>query len=263
MQFKRDDLTASLKKVAAIIPNKPVLDVSNYALMERDVNSGLLTIVANNIEVTRKINFSVDPGQNFQSVLIPVKRILEYLLRVTEDDIELVFDNPKVMQLKHGSKYVKFNCLDSQNFPRFGANKTEVASAVLESADFKKAVRQVLFACPGMHANQVLTGIGVNILPGRIVLCSTNTKVIAQSKAKTLKDNEAGKFLIPGKHLQNLIKVLEDDYVKVVINDRTATFVCGNLEEETLGLSGVHPVNQKFFFLKMSWLILALTGRIF
>lgn len=248
--LKREEFLKELRRVAAIIPNKPMYESSLYVLLYRDDISGNLCMQANNIEVIRRTSIKTDPGNGFPRLFIPARRIIDYLFRITEDDIELEPDNSNAVTIYHGQKKAKFNCLSLSCLPSEMNSGKVITTASVDGIELRRLLSQVLFACSNNHTTKAeLTGINVHILPNRIIMAATDARVIAQSVALANASDNI-KFLVPGRHMNDLLKALRDEKYDITIKENTIIFSSDSLYQESVGLNGQHPINSSFFKLQ-------------
>jgi DNA polymerase-3 subunit beta len=247
--ISRDSLVAGLKKAVGIIPAHPAIDPIAYVLL--DVDPVNITLTTNNIEVQRVISLKPTCTMGSWKLLIPGKRLLDYLLKVGEPDLELKLEAGFRLSLRHGSKEVIFNGLDPAQFPALPQMTPFNVTIQTSGSQFKRAVRQVIFACPESSISQpVLTAVRLVVKQDAIVLTATDQKTIAQSKADAINAN-TGEFLINGGHLASFVKALDSEQLDISFNDSLICLKSAEFAQYCLGYVEKYPVQAAFFRMQM------------
>lgn len=141
----RKEFADQLQVVARGLANRTLIESISGIFM--DSSGGKLTLTATDLEM--QISSSIDFNGPELQVLLPAQTT-SIIKALPGDDLKLEFFDGKVAITAgaDGESNIQLPTADPGNFPLFGKNDTEddSVSVTVTAGEFKKALRQVVFA---------------------------------------------------------------------------------------------------------------------
>ncbi len=160
-------------------------------------------------------------------MIVPAKIFLEIIKKMPEDIISVELDGQKCAVRSGKSEYfiMAGNADDYPELPKV-EEKEEI---IIEAEKLKSMISQTAFAVAVMDARPVFTGCFFDISDGKINMVSTDGSRIAV-RTENIKTDKKNSFVVPGKALAELEKMIEDntDTVKIELGKEHVIFKMDN-----------------------------------
>lgn len=233
-------------------------------------NVSKATNSANNIEILRGIKLEAKDGITLYStnleisikctieanVMEPGETVLD--ARMFSDIIRKSDDGPINIEINEKNEATiytaknKFNIagISAEQFPKF---PDVYSSYVLtfESKEFKDIVRDTAFAAAQDESRPILTGVKFEVGRNEIKLVSIDGYRMAIRKMPIKEQQEEFSFIIKGKILNEVLKILRDDEteVEISLSNNSVSFIFENTVI-TSSLMGGEYINYEQFIPK-------------
>jgi DNA polymerase-3 subunit beta len=231
--------------------NLPIL---NNVMIKIEGSS--IQLISTNLEIAVRciIRGKVDEAGEYT---VPSKLFMEYVNLLPEDrvDMETTEAFLKIACRKNSTKIKGIPSSEFPLIPTVDRQKTLFISGSV----LKRALGQVNFAISSIESRPELTGALFNVNPsfaqGSLVIAATDSyrlseKTIAlEAKAGTASSKEAFSFIVPGKSLQEVVRILalfkdselEAEPVEIAFSEGQVAFSFGDVELISRLIDGRYP----------------------
>ncbi|MEH7609721.1 DNA polymerase III subunit beta [Gottfriedia acidiceleris] len=184
------------------------------------------------------------------SIVLNARYFSDIVKKLPSDFVELESDNNYVTTIKAGKTEFSLNGFDSEEYPLLP--QIEEHETISISADLLKfMIRQTVFAVSTSETRPILTGVNWKIENGDLTCIATDSHRLALRQAKIDGSSTTSEFkasvVIPGKSLNELSKILDDndEKVEIVLTEHQALFKTKHLLFFTRLLEGNYPDTSK------------------
>jgi DNA polymerase III subunit beta len=204
----QQNLAHGLGIVSRAVSTRSTLPVLSNVLIATD--EGRLRLSATNLElgITCWIGARIEEEG---STTVPSRTFTDLVSTLPSDQVCLTLNTrTQALNVKCGSSNTDIKGIDAQEFPPFAAPDLS-DGIVLNVADFKEMVQQVVFAASTDEARPVLMGVLVTVTGNEITLAAADGFRISERKAVLA--NPAGQdvtAIIPARALSELARVASD-----------------------------------------------------
>ena len=202
-------LSDHLQVVAKAIPVRSVNPVLEGVLLEGDGEK--ITLTATNLELGIQTYFTA-PHRETGKVVLPGK-IVEIIRHLPGDTVELEI-NPENFATLISSPPAEFEIygLSAEDYPLFPEQQPELSqcSFKIKAADLRRALRQTLFAVSHDEGKPAFVGVFFSLAHETLTLAASDTFRLATTSC-TVQSNSTADFLVPGKNLQEVLRVITDE----------------------------------------------------
>lgn len=250
MKFEilRDELLDGLNDVMKAISSKVTIPILTGIKIE--VNENGMSMIGSNSDITIRTFIPIEKdGKELIQVEEPGSIILQ--ARVFNDIIRKLPTNEVKIDVKEGLQTLIQS--GKSEFKLIGSNPDEYPvlpeikdehSFTLQSDLMKSIIRETVFAVSQQETRPILTGVHWTIEEGRLSCVATDSHRLARRLA-TPEDMPAisFNFVVPGKSLQELNKILSDtnDPVEILISDQQVLFKMNHVLFYSRLLEGNYP----------------------
>lgn len=217
---KRNDLLSAINTTDRAVAAKSTMYILEGIYI--GVKNNEARFIGNNLEIG--IDFSI-PAEVIEPGEIVVKASLfadaVRKLPESEEKAEIVVDEKGIINLSCGYAKFDFATFTVDEFPKLPEVDEKISFTLLEN-DFKKMLRQTVYAIAINDINAVLTGVYFDIKDGLINVVGCDRYRLAIKRCET-KIADTIKFIIPGKTVKELLSILDDnsDYeIKFVLSGK-------------------------------------------
>ena len=171
-------------------------------------------------------------------VLVHSNTFSEIIKRLPDSDINLTTNENGMLCIEcEGSEY-KLATLDTEEFPKIEDIQPE-QSLQVEQKILKSMIKQTSFAVGVDESKKIYTGCLLEAKDNVLHMVAIDGFRLAIKKC-TIMSNDEVKVVIPGKSLNEISKILEDNFeaVKIGINNNRAIFEFNNCRITTNILEG-------------------------
>lgn len=239
-------------------PSSPVLILGGIYFKAYD----RLLINSTNMEISIECEVDADIIEQGE-ILIDARIISDILRKTTEDNINFeVNSKNEVFVYTHNNKY-NIMGMSASDFPKFEDIMAERYISI-PSKDFKDAVRSTTFASAMDESNPILTGINFEVTKQEMKLVAIDGFRMAIRKIAIPEREDEFNFIVKGKILNELLKILKDDdtTVDISFNENNALFAFDNCKIKVSLMSGEY-IKYNQFIPKNNEISIKLDRRIF
>lgn len=203
-----------VKKVSnasrAILP-KTVEGVLDSVYIEANEDS--LTITGYNMEFGITNNVKADVITQGK-MIVSAKIFLEIIKKMPGEKISVILEDQKCVIRSEKTEYAIMagNVEDYPELPRIG----DMKEIIIKAEVLKSMIGQTIFAVASMDSKPVFTGALFDIEDGKINMVATDGSRIA-IRTEEIDTKEKYYFVVPGKALSELEKLIEDEEDDVII----------------------------------------------
>jgi len=245
-QINKDTLLNSLITAQKSLSNK----TPNPALqgIKLDVLEDSLVITTSNSDIAIRLSVkdqSLDV-KTVGSVLIPGKYFIEIIRKLDglKVSLSLVADN--MLRIEADRSDITLNMMDLDDYPELEFSE-KVKSIKINVRTLKTIIRQTAFATSSIENRPILTGVNFKISGNKLKAIATDSYRLSQKEIELTETYETLNIIIPGRSLEELIKVLENNNETVEMHfDRSKIlFKYRNLLFQSRLLEGNYPETSK------------------
>jgi len=245
-QINKDILLNSLITAQKALSNK----TPNPALqgIKLEVLNDHLVITTSNSDIAIKLIVK-DNNLNIKeqgSILIPGKYFIEIIRKLDglKVSLSLVADN--MLRIEADRSDITLNMMDINDYPELEFNE-KVKSVKINVRTLKTIIRQTAFATSSIENRPILTGVNFKIDGNKLTAIATDSYRLSQKIIELNEVYEPLNIIIPGKSLDELLKVLENnnDIIELHFDHSKILFKYGNLLFQSRLLEGNYPETSK------------------
>lgn len=232
-------LLRHVQSIGGVLSTSNTLPILDNFLFE--INDGILTISASDLETTMKTNMIVEASAD-GSIAIPAKMLLDILKNLPDQPctfsidpnnfgIEISYDNGK-------SKMVGQNGVDYPKAPLIAnGEKTKVSGEIIS-----KAINKTIFAAGNDDLRPVMSGVFCQFTPSDIVFVATDAHKLVRYRRTDSVSTGSSSFILPKKPL-NLLKsnLRGDEEVLIEYNESNAVFTFNDITLICRLIDGKYP----------------------
>ena len=180
------------------------------------------------------------------SLLIPGKYFIEIIRKLDglKVNLSLVADN--MLRIEADRSDITLNMMDLEDYPELQFTE-KVKSVKINVRVLKTIIRQTAFATSSIENRPILTGVNFKIDGNKLTAIATDSYRLSQKQIELNDSYEPLNIIIPGKSLEELIKVLENnnEEVEMHFDHSKILFKYGNILFQSRLLEGNYPETSK------------------
>jgi len=245
-QINKDTLLNNLIVAQKALSNK----TPNPALqgIKLNVFKDHLVITTSNSDIAIKLIVK-DPSLTVGSegsVLIPGKYFIEIIRKLDGLKVQLSMAADNMLRIEADRSDITLNMMELEDYPELQFNE-KVKSIKINVRVLKTIIRQTAFATSSIENRPILTGVNFKIDGKKLTAIATDSYRLSQKEIELGESYEALNIIIPGRSLEELIKVLENnnDEVELHFDHSKILFKYNNLLFQSRLLEGNYPETSK------------------
>jgi DNA polymerase-3 subunit beta len=245
-QINKDTLLNNLIVAQKALSNK----TPNPALqgIKMDVLEDQIIITTSNSDIAIKLNIK-DPSLTIKeqgSALIPGKYFIEIIKKLDGLKVQLSAGTDNMLRIEADRSDITLNMMEIEDYPEIQFNE-KVKSIKINVRVLKTIIRQTAFATSSIENRPILTGVNFKIDGKKLVSIATDSYRLSQKEIELNESYEPINIIIPGRSLEELIKVLENnnDFVELHFDHSKILFKYNNLFFQSRLLEGSYPETSK------------------
>ncbi|MEJ8777137.1 DNA polymerase III subunit beta [Pseudogracilibacillus sp. ICA-222130] len=254
MKFKiqKKYLLNSIQAVSNAISSRTVIPILSG--MKIDVTTEKIILTGSNSDITIQSHIpTTDDGEEVitniseGSIVLPVPHFPDIIRKLPEDIVDITVEENYKTVIKSGKAVFTLYGQSSEEYPRVLFNQDDEPLAI-KVKDIKTLIKQTVFAVSPMETRPILTGVHVKIEDGELTFTATDSHRLSLRGIKIDDKNfEANNIVIPGKSLQELNKIFDndDDTVYMAILKNQVLFYTENTYFLSRLLSGNYPETDR------------------
>jgi len=245
-QINKDILLNNLIVAQKALSNK----TPNPALqgIKLDVLEDHLIITTSNSDIAIKLTIK-DPSLAIKkqgSVLIPGKYFVEIIRKLDGLKVSLssVVDN--MIRIEADRSDITLNMMDIDDYPELEFSE-KVKSIKINTRTLKTIIRQTAFATSSIENRPILTGVNFKIDGNKLIAIATDSYRLSQKQIELSEVYEPLNIIVPGRSLDELLKVLENnnEMVELHFDQSKILFKYRSLLFQSRLLEGNYPETSK------------------
>lgn len=239
LSLTQENLARALTSVGRVVSTRSSLPVLSNVLLATDGNR--LRLSATNLEIG--INYWIGSKVEEQgSVTVPARLFSEFVSSLPKGNINLgAVDN--ILSIKTPHFESKINGISAEEFPLIPTITSE-PTLVLDAAELKDALVQVVVAASADEARPVLAGIYLYAEDKSLYLVATDSYRLAEKRLDL--DGDAPKkfqVIVPARTMQELVRLLGEANgpVEMYLDESQVMFKLGDIELVSRLIEGQFP----------------------
>lgn len=261
-------LLNSIQFVSNAISSRTVIPILTG--MKIEIDQAKLTLTGSNSDITIQSHIprqiedeDIITNITEGSIILPVPHFPEIIKKLPEDIVEIVVEDNYKTTIKSGKAVFTLNGQSTEEYPHISMTPTDEFFK-LSVKDLKTLIRQTVFAVSTMETRPILTGINITIKDKLVTFTATDSHRLALRKLKLENNIEETNIVIPGKSLQELNKILDDnlDNINISIMHNNILFFTDDLYFSSRLLSGNYPDTARLIPQESSTEILTYTREL-
>lgn len=254
--FDRDELTAAVTPAMGCVSNKNTMASIEGILIETDGDRCILS--AYDLEKGVRITVPAKVEEE-GSYIINAGKLNQIIRSMPENNIEIEVDRRNITKISSGKSAFELHALKGEDFPNLPELSVE-GGFNIKQGELRTLISQTLFAVAQNDQRPALNGAFFKIENNTItvVSCDSNRLAIKRRNCDIDRstDDAALKFIIPGKTLGELVKIIDDgdEIITVRPSRKHVIFKIGELyffsrliDEEYIDYERFMPKNNKIF----------------
>lgn len=254
--FDRSELIAAVTPAMGCVSNKNTMAAAEGILIETEGDRCILSAYdlekGIRIEVPAKI---VEEG----SYIINAVKLNQIIRIMPENSVEIEVDRRNIVKISSGKTSFELHALRGEDFPNLPELSVEGGFSI-KQGDFRLLIQQILFAVAQNDQRPALNGAFFKIDNNTVTAVSCDSNRLAVKKKyceiNLTADDSALKFIIPGKTLGELIKLIGDgdemitvrpSRKHVIIKIGEFFFFSRLIDEDYIDYERFIPKNNKIF----------------
>jgi DNA polymerase-3 subunit beta len=225
IECKRQQLNEAVLNIQRAVSTKSSVPALEGILLKAGDNQ--LTLCGYDLELgmTTKIEAKVE---EWGSIVLSARLFGDIVRRLPADSVSLTVDDKNMATIQSGPANFSIAGIPAQEYPELptimGETPFYIASNLLKSM-----IRQTIFAVAESDAKPIHTGTLFELSQNRLKLVSVDGYRLAM-REETVKCGEEITFVVPGKTLGEVLKLLSDDEtnIELLIGGRHILFKIGN-----------------------------------
>jgi len=248
----RQLLLNQLSYISKAIPTKsplPVLTGIKFVVTEEGL---FLTSSDSDITINTFLPLEVEDTQVIEiqelgAIIVPGKYFIEIIKKLNGDTIEISTFEGNYITIKCGRSEYTLNGFNISEYPNIELVKHEEAIH-MEKHLLKTIIRQTGFSVANNENRPALTGVNFRYDEGELVCISTDSFRLSKKVVPLIKAPKPFNIVIPGRSLNELLKILDDSHhsVDIYLSSNQVLFQIGNISFQSRLLDGVYPDTNEF-----------------
>ncbi len=213
-----------------------------------DVEEDQVIITTSNSDIAIKIELkdgSLEVDEK-GSVLIPGKYLLEIVRKLDGQTVKFAHAEDNLLNIEADHSDITLNLLELEDYPNL-TFKLKKDFVKINVRTLKTMIRQTAFATSTIENRPILTGVYFSIKENKLSGVATDSYRLSQKTIALDSDYEAMNVIIPGRSLEELMKILENnqDDVEVHFDQNRVLFKYNNVLFHSRLLEGNYPETSK------------------
>jgi DNA polymerase-3 subunit beta len=236
----KNDLVNLIGKIQNIVPTKPAVPILANILIEAQDDQ----IIVSSTDLTVSMRCYMDATVLEEgSIALPARRFFQLVRELTSPQIKISTQINEVAEITTGTSVFKVNGMNKAEFPTLPDLKGS-PEVTFASSNLREMLSKTAFAAAREDSRYMLNGVQLQINAQRASFICTDGMRLAKATSPVIVDAAVrGSYVIPLKAVEEMIKMLEDDDAKAVVNlsSDKISLECGQLSLITKLFSGQFP----------------------
>lgn len=246
--IQRDRLIQSVNEVMKAVTSRTTIPILTGIKLTADSEGLTLTGSDSDISIQSFIPVEEDEHEIVEvkesgAIVLNARFFGEIIKKLPMETVEIEVHNNFQTTIRSGKAEFNLNGLDAEEYPHLPLIEEE--NIIKIPADLLKSlIRQTVFAVSTSETRPILTGVKLEVQNEELTCIATDSHRLAMRKAPIeSKLTDATSVVIPGKSLNELSKILDDnnEIIEMVITENQVLFKAKNLLFFSRLLEGNYP----------------------
>ncbi len=208
-----------------------------------------VVMITSNSDISIKLTIK-DESLQIESageILIPGKFFVDIIRKLEGDKVEFSVIENNTLRILAGDSDVTLNLLNVDDYPEFDFPLSD-EPIKLDSKIMKSIIRQTTFATSAIENRPILTGVNIRVEGEKLIAIATDSFRLSQKMVDIPKNMENMNVVIPGRSLDELLRILESNNLEEVLvhlNHKSILFEYGNVLFQSRLLDGNFPETSR------------------
>jgi DNA polymerase-3 subunit beta len=209
----RKDICEAVGYLSRAVASKAVNPIMEGILISAE--SGFITLAAYNFEIGMKKKLPCICEKE-GDIVLSAKLLGDIIRKMPEENIRFEVNENNICEISSGSSHFQIIGMKAEEFPELPSAAVS-EKITLPGNLLKSMVRQTIFAVDFENQNPIFTGVYFEIENDYIKLVAIDGLRLAIRK-ETIKMNTPMKFILTGKAIGEVIRIINSDEENVTIN---------------------------------------------
>lgn len=250
--IKRELLIKAVQDVMKAISARAVIPILSGIKIEATIHGITLTGSNSDISIESFIPLEENGTINVEdvesgSIVLQAKYFPDIVRKLPEDMVQFSVDANLNVHIRSGKAEFNLVGQDAAEYPHLPQLQTD-ESFEIPIPLIKNMIRQTVFAVSTMETRPILTGVNIKLENNELTFTATDSHRLARRKTMIDPTNvELSNIVVPGKSLNELNKILDDQEEKVTISvaDNQILFRTKHLNFLSRLLDGNYPETSR------------------
>lgn len=231
--FEKSVLSNAIAPIMGAVSNKNTIAAVEGILITTSGDDGcVLTSFDLEKGFRTKVPAKVEESGSY---IINGSRLNQIIRAMPDGEISISVDNHFTVKISGGKSEFELSALDGADFPSLPEFRSDIKFTINQEV-FRQMILRTVFAVAHNETRAVLNGAYIVFSAEgiKIAACDGNRLALREQKCEIVSVSERqpeARFILPGKTLSELVKILKDaeNTVTVSVTRRNAVFECGGL----------------------------------
>lgn len=216
--------------------------------IKMDVLKDSLVLTTSNSDISIKMTVS-DTSLNVEeegSLLIPGKYFIEIVRKLDGQLVQMSYVDDNLLRIEADHSDITLNMLELDDYPNIAFNEKD-NFVKINVRTLKTIIRQTAFATSTIENRPILTGVNLKIEGKSMTAVATDSYRLSQKTITLENEYDSMQVIVPGKSLEELLKILENnqDHVEIHFDQSRVLFKYNNVLFVSRLLEGNYPETSK------------------
>lgn len=242
----------AINNVSRALSTKTPMPILKSIKMDVTKEGIYLTASNSNITIKQFVPITVKNEQAIEvlqegSAAIPGRLLSDVLRKANNETVDITLFEDKFIKITFGNSDFTLNCLDVREYPNINLITTEQPIRI-QSNKLSDVINQTVISISTNESRPILTGVNFIVEDNQLVCVATDSyrlsKKIMDVAIQTPEDLN---IIVPGKSLQELVKILTDvnDIVEIHLSNNMISFKLDNIIFQSRLISGKYPDTKR------------------
>ena len=232
-----------LAKIIPAIPTRTPMPILENFLME--INSGLLTIYATDLEISLKSSLTVVAEEDI-NLVVPAKLLFDIVKSLGDTDITFEATTNGKLNIKTQSGEYSLSYLEADEYPEIPAfpQNTEdenINELNLSGSELKDAFDLTAFAMSKEEMRPAMMGVLLKFNTEGLRFVATDGHRLVNLLKTNIQNGVEGQYIIPERAITVLLKILGDEQTQIFISNTHVSFKLSDIELITRLIGQKYP----------------------
>ena len=208
-----ETLSQACQNVQRAVSTKTSIPAIEGILLKAE--NGRLYLTGYDLEVG--INTSIEAKvEQDGSIILNARYLCDIIRRLPDEEVEIEADARQLCYIRSGETNYSLNGISAEEYPEL-PSVTGGAPVIIDQGILKNMIRQTIFAVADNNSNVVYTGIKFEIEKNQIKLIAVDGVRLAIRTEEIDYDGEELSFIVPGKTLSEVMKLIDEEEADVFL----------------------------------------------